>query len=370
VSWMRAMEAALRLPDLAVRGRFAFTFDDVPLAAGRIPWPKRLNLLAAGLDMLRPPGRVLSAPPAIQIEPTNACNLRCPLCPTGAGTCRRPTGYMDVELVERLLDELEGSLLVAILYGWGEPFLHPRIADIVRACTSRGVLALTSTNGQFLQSVEEALEVVDSRLTSLIIAMDGSTQETYGGYRKRGDVEKVERCAAAVEEAKARLGSPLPYTNLRAVVTRANEADLAQMESFARDVGVNMFSCRTLACLCDADWFDTYNPTDPALRRYRYDGRARRRRRRAAGCPYPFRQPTVFWDGTVVGCEFDYNLEAPLGRVGREPFARIWNGGAARRLRQATRTLASQPEFCSHCPYRDRFTGGSVVFRRELRPAR
>ena len=65
------------------------------------------------------------------IEPTNECNLRCPLCPTGAGKLKRAKGQMSFELYRRILAELDGSLERLMLYNYGEPFLHPRILDMM-----------------------------------------------------------------------------------------------------------------------------------------------------------------------------------------------------------------------------------------------
>jgi radical SAM protein with 4Fe4S-binding SPASM domain len=77
----------------------------------------------------------------------------------------------------------------------------------------------------------------------------------------------------------------------------------------------------------------------------------------------------VFWDGTIVGCEFDYDLEAPWGRFGEQPFHRIWNSRQAVRLRRAIRRRQGRPGFCGRCPYQDRAADSCVLHRVELRPA-
>ena len=75
----------------------------------------------------------------------------------------------------------------------------------------------------------------------------------------------------------------------------------------------------------------------------------------------------MFWDGTVAGCEFDYELEQPWGRIGEQSFDEIWNGPRARALRNRLRR-GEGAEFCSRCPYRHRSQEGSVILSRELRP--
>ena len=88
-----------------------------------------------------------------------------------------------------IVDELGDTLITAVLYGWGEPFLHKDLPEMIKACTRRNILTATSTNGNSIQTIEAALNIVDSGLTGLIIAVDGSNQEIYGNYRKSGDFE-------------------------------------------------------------------------------------------------------------------------------------------------------------------------------------
>ena len=65
-----------------------------------------------------------SAPPSLQIEPTNNCNLRC-ICCSGYSN-ERKRGYMDFGLFRRIIDEAADIGVKRIhLYLHGEPLLHP-----------------------------------------------------------------------------------------------------------------------------------------------------------------------------------------------------------------------------------------------------
>jgi radical SAM protein with 4Fe4S-binding SPASM domain len=357
---MNTINAAGRVPRLLTRGALTFTFSGVPLVAERLSLRKRMNLLKSGLTQMLRPDRVFGLPPSVQMEPTNRCNLKCPLCPTGTDSSVRPKGTMSMETFERALDELGDTLVLVLLYGWGEPFLNANLPAMIEACTARDILTVTSTNGHFLQTLDDALRVVDAGLSGLIIAMDGSSQEIYEAYRRSGSLEKVKRCASLTEEAKARRGVSSPCTNLQVVATKDNQADLGNIESLARAMGVNVLSCKTVACLTHGAPFEAYEPTKESLRRYDYQG-SRRQRRPPIHCMFPFRQPTIFWDGTVVGCEFDYDLEAPWGKIGEESFAQIWNNRRAAALRRIIRTGSGRPSFCARCTYQDAVTESRVL---------
>ena len=368
MAWMKPGEALAKAFDLVVRGELKFTFDGMPMDVGKLSRAKRVNLVKCGIDLLLRSSRLMGLPPMIQVEPTNVCNLKCPLCPTGMGTLARKKGYLSRDTFARILSELEDVLLVVVLYGWGEPLLNKELPQIIGMCTERGIRTVTSTNGQCLQTMEEALAVVDAGLSAVVIAIDGSTQEIYRKYRKSGDVEKVKRCAANLEEAKARRGATHPVTNFRVVVTRDNQDDLGDIERLAREIGVDMFSCKTVGMLTEDEGFLEREGTQRGKRRFEHEGEARRRRP-AIQCHFPFRQPTFFWDGTLVGCEYDLELEAPWGRIGERTFRRMWSGREALALRYAMRRGLRRPGFCDKCPYRDQKRTGTVLSCKHLRGA-
>jgi MoaA/NifB/PqqE/SkfB family radical SAM enzyme len=239
---------------------------------------------------------------------------------------------------------------------------------MIEACTNRNILTLTTTNGHFINTLEDALEIVDAGLTTLIIAIDGSSQDIYGEYRRAGDLEKVKRCVSLIEEAKACRGSHSPYTIIRSVVMRQNQKDLPNLEKLARDLGVNMFAGKTLGCLPDSVHYKDYEPIKKDQRRFEYD-RSSTNIRSAVQCPYPFRQPTIFWDGTVVGSEHDNELELVFGKIGEMSFSKIWNSPNALHMRRSIRTGRNLPGFCETCPHQDRIYDGSGLFNKVLKTA-
>ena len=357
MSWNNAI---VKLPELFLFGRFPYNFDGIPLVADNLSFKKKMNILRCGIDDMLKSVHSHGLPPVIKVEPTNICNLKCPLCPTGSGASKRPKGFMPFKTMKRILDELEDALISVLFYGWGEPFLNRELPRMIEACTTRNIFSITSSNGHCLQTLDEALEIVDAGLTVLIIAIDGSTQEIYQSYRKGGDIEKVKRCAALIEEAKSQRGSRFPYTNLRSLAVQDNMEDFPNIERLARELGVDIFSYKSVATLTAAGKFEDYEPSEKHMRRYEYEGTVKRKLP-PIQCSYPFRQPTVFWDGTIVGCEFDNDLEIPLGKVGVQSFLEIWNGSAAVRLRSLIRRGPTRPDFCTICPFQDRIQDSCVL---------
>jgi len=275
---------------------------------------------------------------------------------------------MSLDLFNKLLDELGEVLLTVILYSWGEPFLNRDLCEMVKSCTRRDILTLTSTNGNVVLTEDDALRVVDSGLSALIIALDGSTQEIYQAYRIGGDLEKVKRFTALIQEAKAKRFSKRPYTNLRVVVNNRNQDDLSNIESIARNLEVDLFSIKSIGDLTENTPFSQLESDNEEMRRYPcLSNGGRRGEKTVIKCPYPFRQPTVFWDGTVVGCEFDYKVGNSWGNIVGRGFADIWNSTPALRHRKAILKTREEPAFCgSRCPYRGRVQNSSIVQRIQI----
>ena len=238
---------------------------------------------------------------------------------------------------------------------------------MIKLCSSRDILSITSTNGHFFQTMDDALRIIDSGLTMMVIAMDGSTQSIYQSYRIGGDIEKVKRFATLIEEAKVRRNSRFPYTAVRCVVTNDNKDDILNIEKLALHLGVNMFATKSLGCMIGTEKYKAYEPSEKKWKRFEY-ARSSSKSKKPIQCIFPFRQPYIFWDGTVTGCEYDHNLEMAFGKIGEQNFEKIWNSLNAVKLRKSIRENRDQPGFCRTCPFQDNVRRGTAIFCKELRP--
>lgn len=367
MAWTKVSQTVAKIPRLLFKGELSYDFDGIPVFPMKLGWKKRINLVKSGLNALFQKSRLFGLPPIIQVEPTNICNLKCPLCPTGTGVMKRSKNKISPEAFRRLLDELEDVLISVYLFCFGEPFMHENILEMIRECTNRGITTLTSTNGHFLQTPEEAEKLIETGLRTLVVALDGSTQDLYEVYRRNGNLEKVKRFVRLVNEAKNRKGSSFPYIAVRAVVTKDNESDLSNMENLSRELGANMFASKSVGCMVYDKSFQHFEPSRGEVRRFLYAG-ARRIKKNPVRCPFPFRQPIVFCDGTVVGCEYDHEMEMSFGNIEVDNFKVIWNSHRARRLRRSIIQNRDRPFFCGRCPYRDNIRRGTELFCLEMKP--
>ena len=59
----------------------------------------------------------MGMPNSLSIEPTTACNLGCPECPSGLKKFTRPTGKLDLELHQRILAQVKSTVFYINYYG-------------------------------------------------------------------------------------------------------------------------------------------------------------------------------------------------------------------------------------------------------------
>jgi MoaA/NifB/PqqE/SkfB family radical SAM enzyme len=89
------------------------------------------NFLLNQFEMKLKKSYLISYPYYLVIDPTNICNLKCPLCPTWQDVKARPKGKMDKTFFYKLLEEVGPYLFTLNLCNWGEPLLNPDFPALI-----------------------------------------------------------------------------------------------------------------------------------------------------------------------------------------------------------------------------------------------
>lgn len=289
-------------------------------------------------------------PCVLMVEPTNRCNLHCPLCPSGAGSLTRPRGQMAVDGFEGLIDEIGEHLLLLMLWNQGEPFLHSDLPRMIRYAKDRAIPTITSTNGHFVRTSEEARELVESGLDELIVSLDGATPETYRQYRVGGDFELVLRGFRLLRDEKRRSSSRRPFVHLQFIVMRHNEHEIPEMERLARSLGADKFSLKT-AQVYSPEEARHFLPREKRYRRYHLSGGTFQvKSLRDVGCRHLWYSTVVNWDGTVCPCCFDKDGQYALGNAfGAEGLREIWVSPKYQRFRNLILRNRKAVPICANC---------------------
>lgn len=288
-------------------------------------------------------------PLSISVEPTTACNLRCPECPSGLRSFTRQTGKMDEEVFKKIIDELHLTLFYLIFYFQGEPYLHPQFLDMVSYAASKSIYTATSTNAHFITK-EVAEQTVKSGLDRMIISIDGATQETYGSYRKEGKLSKVLEGTKNMADARKRLGKQKPLLVWQFLVVKPNEHEIGEIKSLAKKYGVDKVAFKT-AQIYDYESGSDLIPDQDKYSRYKKtsNGSYALKNRELDECWKMWHSCVITWDGKVVPCCFDKDAQHTLGNVSEFSFEQIWRSNSYNDFRNQLLNSRNEIEMCKNC---------------------
>jgi radical SAM protein with 4Fe4S-binding SPASM domain len=187
-------------------------------------------------------------PRFVQIEPVGQCNLRCKMCPVAYRDERGAGGgpaFMSFDTFCSVLAQFP-ALSELHLQGMGEPFLHPRLLDMVRHAAARGIAVSTNTNLTAF-SARRAEECVRSGLRHLYASLDAADAAIYEDIRVGSRLSRALRSLEWLTAAKQRLGTAEPKITMVAVAMRRNLEQLPALVRLAHRYGVQAMSVQRLA---------------------------------------------------------------------------------------------------------------------------
>ncbi len=288
-------------------------------------------------------------PMTISFEPTTACNLRCPECPSGLRSFSRETGNLKQDFFRSTIDQLHKDLLYLIFYFQGEPYINPGFLDMVRYASKKKIYTTTSTNGHFLND-ENAKKTIESGLDRMIISVDGTTQETYENYRKEGTLETVLQGARNVIKWKKKLKSKTPHTIFQFLVVKPNEQQINEIYELAKEIGIDEVKLKT-AQVYDYKHGNDLIPTIEKYSRYKKekDGSYSIKNELLNHCWKLWHACVITWDGLVVPCCFDKDAIHRLGDLKENSFDEVWHGENYVGFRTKLLQGRDQIDICKNC---------------------
>lgn len=177
-----------------------------------------------------------------QIEPTVRCNLKCIMCPRTLDPEAYRSADMTHEAFRRILDALP-ALERLQLSGFGEPFLHPELPEMIADATTRGITVSVNTNAT-VWTTELAERTIASGVDRIKLSLDAADPEAF--RRIRGvDLDPVCEKICLVSRAKLRIGARRPTLSLNVVVQAGNAAHLDRFFALAEQLNVDRLRFKT-----------------------------------------------------------------------------------------------------------------------------
>ncbi len=285
-------------------------------------YQRRAASLAKWISYVSGRTRLWTYPDRMYLESTNACNLNCVMCPSGLGLVTRRKGFMDYDLFTRIIDEMAPHVQTTTLHIWGEPLLHPRIYDMIAYCRSHGLNSEVSTNATLLDE-ESSREILDAGLGAIYLCLDGSTRETYERVRRRADFEQTRQNILRFVQMKSKRGDG-PRVSVQIINIKPTAAEIAQFRQAWEIPGVDRVHVKE---------FDSWGNQVNEISELRPDTNVVVLPEKRYQCPNLWYHVHVYWDGTLVCCDRDFNALNPLDNV-RDGVMKAWNGPRMVELRR------------------------------------
>ena len=292
----------------------------------------------------------MGRPFVLMVEPTNICNLKCPLCPSGNGQLTRPRGSMELGAFERILQEHGDDLLLLLLWNQGEPFINKHLIDMIRLAKERNITTITSTNVHYIRTREVAAALVSSGIDEIILSLDGATPETYEKYRVGGNFDRVLEGAKLLIEAKKEADADNPLVHLQFIIMKHNEHEIEAARSIAKELGVDRLSLKTAQVYTDEE-AEEFLPTEESHSRYRFDSESLTTKGKITNtCRHLWYSTVINWDGVVSPCCFDKDVHYGLGdALNGQTFDEIWSGEPYTQFRNRILEDRSSIPICNNC---------------------
>ena len=299
------------------------------LALRYVSWKKLLNFARIEFQLKFGRTKVSGYPYEWEIDTTNICQLKCPLCHTGLGTVNRQKGVMHFDLYKKTIDQIKDYCIWLSLYSWGEPFLNKDISKYVEYAHRANLATIMSSNLNKPLTPKMAEELIRSGLDTLVISLDGVTQDVYEVYRVAGHLDRVVDNIKLLTQKKRELASQKPYLEWQFIVMRQNEHQIPDARRMAEEIGVDSIIFKKV------DF--PHGENDPAIAKRWLPMGEEFRRNETFAKPYEedgprcwrlWRSAVVNWDGGYAPCCYLTDAADDFGNVSTQSVKEIWNNSA------------------------------------------
>lgn len=307
------------------------------------------------------------APIVYNIETTNACNMKCQMCPRTT-MMTRTVKTMPVDLFSRIIDQLkphreetwaqwvrfaqktyginpkdksENHFFLYIipkviqLHGYGDPLLDKNMGTYVKMLADKGFYSYFSCNPANID-MEKTIEMFESGLNYIKYSIESVDDERHKAIRGNASnfTESYEKILKLLDMKKEHgFKTSIIITMLDLNKAWQND-DFRKLKALfeGKDVYVYMKSE-------DQQW-------------YREDYHGTNSIHWSEFCKHPWMSMTIKSNGEAVMCMEDFNNEIVLGDANRESLYDIWNGERYEKFRRDHMVLTRSKKCLDRCDMR------------------
>lgn len=273
----------------------------------------------------------LSVPFIINVDPADTCNFQCKFCPTGDRKLMKEThgrghGVMSLELFKKIVDdicEFEKPIKVLRLYKDGEPWLNPKLAEMIsyaksRKCTER----IDTTTNASLLTPEKNLAVIDAGLDRINISIEGVNAKQY---------QEFSNCKIDFEKLVANIRHFYEHKKQCEVIVKINgdiltEDDKKKFYEIFGDIADGVYIEHIMSCWPEFELKDVNVNQEFGI----YGQKIKE----VQVCPYIFYSFSINSNGVASTCFLDWSRKLIIGDAKTESVKDIWLGKPLREYQE------------------------------------
>jgi len=267
----------------------------------------------------------------IDIELTNACNLKCSMCERKFMT--RKMGYMDYGLFCKIIDQCaEAGICSVKLNLWGESLLHKDFFKMVGYAKEKGLFTQFNTNVTFVTK-EVSSKLISCGLDRVTFSVEGFMSDLYESSRRGADFEKVRKNIENFIKLK-----PIGEKPLLTLQMIRMKKSFKYIPDFIKEFQdrVDFISVTNITAI-------TGKPEilEESLIDYKSLSKI--------PCPEICLRLSVFWNGDVTVCCQDYEGFLTIGSIKENSLLELWHSEKLNKLRERHKKLDFSGLICEVC---------------------
>lgn len=276
-------------------------------------WKVLINNLKA-LSNYRAKKVVLDNKPSfIWIEPTNHCNLKCIMCPTGQDLLGMEKGFMEYGVYKKIIDEIKNHTSSIMLEISGESLLYPQVYEMINYAQNNGIRPMLNTNATLLnESATHSL--LDSGIQHINFGFDGFNKEMYEQIRVGANFEKTLENILYFLREKKRRKQRMPYSVLTVLLLNVGRYTEKEKTYFLEKLAGLVDEIRLREAF---SWGNKFKDTD----KFSYF----KNENTYWPCGRLWSTLAIAWNGEVIPCTYDVSHEYVLGNIRKDRILDIWN---------------------------------------------
>lgn len=237
----------------------------------------------------------------VDIETTNECNLRCPMCPRNF--MKNKVGFMDINLFKKIIDEIGGKVSAIKLNWRGEPTMHPKLPEMIRYAKQKGIMEiLINSNGTLLND-KLSEEIIKAGIDTITFSFDSYEKKKYEAIRIGANFEKTVENIKNFVKIRDGLGMKTPIVRIQMVNLKNDSEEVKKYIEFWKDI------VDQVAYLDYIEWHKKVDGTYEI--------------REGFVCAPLWQRILVTWDGSIT-CIGDSYVENPVGDANKENIIDVW----------------------------------------------